>query len=108
MPPATGTTRAAERQVTFSDQEIRARLPELDGWSYDGRDLVRLFVWPSFMDAIRFVDRVAGTAEAANHHPNIDIRYDTVRLAVHTHSENGVTDKDFGLAKEIDQAARSA
>jgi 4a-hydroxytetrahydrobiopterin dehydratase len=94
--------------MAFSDGEIRQRLAaELDGWEYDGTDLVRLFVWPSFMDAVRFVNRVADAAEAASHHPNIDLRYDSVRLAVHTHSENGVTEKDFSLAKEIDRAAKA-
>ncbi|HLG73216.1 MAG TPA: 4a-hydroxytetrahydrobiopterin dehydratase [Chloroflexota bacterium] len=94
--------------MTFSEDQVRARLSELDGWSYDGKDLVRLCVFPSFMDAIRFVGRVAEAAESANHHPNIDIRYDSVRLAVHTHSENGVTERDFALAKEIDRAINIA
>ncbi len=93
--------------MPLTEQEVRRRLPELDGWAYDGKDLVRLYVRPSFTDAIRFVNRVAEVAETANHHPNIDVRYDSVRLTLHTHTENGITDKDFALAKEIDQAARS-
>jgi 4a-hydroxytetrahydrobiopterin dehydratase len=93
--------------MIFSEDIIRQRLAEIEGWQYDGKDLVRLFVLPSFMGAIGFVNRVAEAAEAANHHPNIDVRYDTVRLAVHTHSENGVTEKDFALAKEIDRAAKA-
>ncbi len=93
--------------MPLTAEEISRRLPELDGWAHDGKDLVRLYVWPSFMDAIRFVNRVAEVAETANHHPNIDVRYDSVRLTLHTHSENGITDKDFALAKEIDRAAHS-
>lgn len=93
--------------MTLPEEEVRRRLPELDGWEFDGIDLVRLFVFPTFMDAVRFVDRLAVAADAANHHPNIDIRYDVVRLTLHTHSENGVTEKDFALAKEINQAAAS-
>ena len=91
--------------MTFSADEIQRRLPELDGWEFDGKQLTRLFVLPSFMDAIRFVDRLAMAAEEAVHHPDIDIRYDTVRLHLMTHSERGITEKDFALAKEINRAA---
>ncbi len=93
--------------MPLTDDQVRRRLDELDGWTYDGKDLVRLYVWRSFLEAIDFVNRVAQLAESANHHPNIDVRYDSVRLTLHTHSENGVTDKDFALAKEIDRAAQS-
>lgn len=91
--------------MALSDDEVRRRVLELEGWEYDGTDLVRLLVRSSFRDAIDFVNRVADLADAADHHPNIDIRYDAVRLTLHTHSEKGVTEKDFALAKEIDRAA---
>jgi 4a-hydroxytetrahydrobiopterin dehydratase len=91
--------------MVYSEEEIRRRLPELDGWDYDGKQLTRLFVLPSFMEAIGFVGRIAEAAERAGHHPDIDIRYDTVRLHLMTHSEKGITDKDFDLAKEINRAA---
>ncbi len=91
--------------MAYSEEEIRRRLPELDGWDYDGKQLTRLFVLPSFMEAIAFVGRIAEAAERAGHHPDIDIRYDTVRLHLMTHSEKGITDKDFDLAKEINRAA---
>jgi 4a-hydroxytetrahydrobiopterin dehydratase len=91
--------------MPFSDEEVRRRLPELDGWEYDGKELTRLFVLPSFPEAIRFVHRLAEAAERAQHHPDIDIRYDTVRLRLMTHSEKGITDKDFALAGEINRLA---
>ncbi len=94
--------------MPFSEDEIRHRLPELDGWEYDGKQLTRLFVLPSFVDAVRFVQRIAEAAERAAHHPDIDIRYDTVRLHLMTHSEHGITDHDFDLAKEINRAATSS
>jgi len=90
--------------MPFSEDGIRRRLPELDGWEYDGKQLTRLFQLPSFPDAVRFVDRLAEAAERAQHHPDIDIRYDTVRLHLMTHTEKGITDKDFDLAKEINRA----
>ena len=90
--------------MPFSKEEILHRLPELDGWEYDGKQLTRRFQLPSFMDAVRFVDRLAVAADRASHHPDVDIRYDTVRLHLMTHSEKGITDKDFNLAKEINRA----
>ena len=92
--------------MTLNEEEIRRRLPELAGWDYNGKELVRLFTWPSFMGAVRFVDRLAVVADKAAHHPNIDIRYDAVRLSLSTHSENGITEKDFSLAKEINRVAK--
>jgi 4a-hydroxytetrahydrobiopterin dehydratase len=89
--------------MPFSDEEVLRRLPELDSWEYDGKELTRLFVLPSFPEAIRFVQRLAEAAERAQHHPDIDIRYDTVRLRLMTHSEKGITDKDFALAGEINR-----
>ncbi len=87
--------------MKFSDSEIRDKLSGIPGWNYDGTDLVRVVHCPSFREAIAFVQRVAEAAEQSDHHPDIDIRYDAVRLAVHTHSEDGVTVKDFALAEAI-------
>ena len=94
--------------MPLSEEEVRGRLPELDGWEFDGKELTCLFLRPSFMDAIALVQRIAEAAERAQHHPDIDIRYDTVRLRLMTHSERGITEKDFSLAKEINRAAGAA
>ena len=81
--------------------ELEEALKTLDGWKYDGRELVREWVFPGFAEAIAFVQRVAGLAEAANHHPDIDIRYNKVRLGLVTHDAGGITQKDVDLAREI-------
>ncbi|MBV9119796.1 MAG: 4a-hydroxytetrahydrobiopterin dehydratase [Chloroflexi bacterium] len=104
MHSRTATAKVAESQV-YSEAEIRRRLPEIAGWDFDGKQLARLFVFPSFPDAVAFVDRLAVAAEQAGHHPDIDIRYDTVRLQLMTHSAKGVTDKDFSLATRINSLA---
>ena len=91
--------------MRLSEAEVQRRLPELEGWQLEDGQISRLFVLPSFMAAIRFVERIAEAAERAAHHPDIDIRYDTVRLRLMTHSEGGITDKDFALAREINRAA---
>ena len=87
------------------DNQISEKLRTLDGWAREGDEIVKTFEFPSFPDAIDFVTRVAGFAEAANHHPDLDIRYRKVRVALSTHDEGGITDKDFSLAGEIQAAA---
>ena len=87
----------------LDDQEIRNRLDDLHGWTREGDIIRKTYTLDSFPDAIDFVNRIAERAEAANHHPDIDIRYDRVSCALSTHSEGGLTAKDFDLAAEIDQ-----
>jgi 4a-hydroxytetrahydrobiopterin dehydratase len=85
------------------DDDARARFaaghPE---WTMDGEQLSRTFVLGDFKEAMGFVTRVALAAEVADHHPDIDIRWNKVRLVLSTHSEGALTDKDTALAAEID------
>jgi 4a-hydroxytetrahydrobiopterin dehydratase len=64
------------------DSDIATQLTALDGWTRDADEIVKTYDLPSFMDAIAFVERVAELAEAADHHPDIDIRYRKVRVGV--------------------------
>jgi len=89
----------------LSDEEVRAGVERLPEWQREGDEIVRVFELESFPVAIEFVERVAELAEAANHHPDIDIRYRKVRIALTTHDAGGLTDKDFALAAQIDAAA---
>jgi 4a-hydroxytetrahydrobiopterin dehydratase len=66
------------------------------------------YTFKSFMPAIGFVNKIADAAEKAGHHPDITINYSLVTISLSTHSEGGVTDKDFQLAQEIDQIAATA
>lgn len=81
--------------------EIHFRLRSLTGWRVSGNQLTRTFQFELFLAGIRFVDAVAVLAEAANHHPDIDIRYNKVTLHLTTHDAGGLTEKDFALAAEI-------
>lgn len=89
----------------LSSDEIASALRRLPEWSHEGGVITRTFELPSFADAIAFVGRVAQKADAADHHPDIDIRYTKVRLALATHSAGGITAKDVKLAAEIDSVA---
>jgi 4a-hydroxytetrahydrobiopterin dehydratase len=86
----------------LTDDQVSARLREIPDWERQGDDIVRSYQAPSFLEGIAFVQRLAERAEAANHHPDIDIRWRTVRIALTTHDAGGLTDKDFDLAGQID------
>ena len=87
----------------LSEAEIAARLEDLVDWTRAGDEIHKLFKLASFPGAIGFVTQVAFLAEAANHHPDIDIRWRKVSLALTTHDAGGLTAKDFDLAAQIDE-----
>jgi len=89
----------------LDDATIDARLGALSGWSRDGDVIAKDFTCPGFPDAVAFVVRIGFAAEAANHHPDIDIRWRTVHIALSTHDAGGLTALDFDLATAIDAAA---
>jgi len=91
--------------TTLTDEEIGAGLAALDGWAPDGRTITREYRLSGFPAAVAFVVRVSYAAEAADHHPDLDIRYDRVRVSLTTHSQGGVTGKDLALAREIQSIA---
>lgn len=88
----------------LDDAEIRNSLDQLDGWTRDGDTIRKTYTLDSFAEAIAFVNRIAELAERADHHPDIDIRYDRVACALSTHSQGGLTRKDFDLARQLDAA----
>ena len=87
--------------ASLSPAEITARLASLPGWTVEQGELVRQFQFPDFLGSIAFVNGVAQLAEAAGHHPDIDIRYNKVRLALTTHDAGGISPKDFELAAKV-------
>lgn len=91
----------------LEDGEIADRLAQLHDWERRGTAIVKTFTCRDFAEAMSFTNRVADAAEAANHHPDIDIRYNKVTLGLTTHSEGGLTSKDFELANGIESLAPS-
>ncbi len=94
--------------VLLTEEEIANRLAQAGLWERRDAVILREFRFENFPGAMRFVNAVAGAAEAANHHPDIDIRWNRVRLALSTHSKGGLTDLDFSVAKTIDSLAQCA
>ena len=87
----------------LSPAEVAAHLSALPAWQVENGELARTFQFKDFRAALRFVNRVAGLAEEAGHHPDIDIRYNRVRLSLVTHDAGGLTAKDFNLAGRTDR-----
>ena len=91
--------------AVLSEDEIRTRLESLAGWEQGDGAIGKDYRFDTFPQAVAFVVTVAFSAEAANHHPDLDIRYNRVHVELSTHSEGGVTEKDVELAAEIEALA---
>jgi 4a-hydroxytetrahydrobiopterin dehydratase len=87
----------------LSATEVAYHLVRVPDWKVENGELVCTFQFEDFRASMRFVNQVAGLAETAAHHPDIDIRYDRVRLALVTHDAGGLTAKDFDLAAKSDE-----
>ena len=87
----------------LSDSQVDAALKRLEGWRREGGYIVKDYRFRSFPAGIRFVDKVALTAEAQEHHPDIHVVWTTVTLKITTHDEGGLTEWDVELAKAIDR-----
>lgn len=94
----------------MTDAEISRALEALSGWEYSAREkaLYREFRFPGFNAAIAFVNAVAKVAEQLDHHPDIDVRYDRVKIASSSHDAGGVTKRDIRLVEKIQANEGSA
>jgi len=88
----------------LSDIAIQRELGNLTGWSRRGDAITKTFQFRNFLTGIDFVSAIAKAAEAADHHPDIDIRYTKITCTLSTHSAGGITQKDLEMARKIDLA----
>lgn len=89
----------------LTPDQVAAALSSVNDWKKQSAEIRRTFQFKDFAAALAFVNQVGRLAEQANHHPDIDIRWNKVTLALATHSEGGLTEKDFALARQIDALA---
>ncbi|MFN2388988.1 MAG: 4a-hydroxytetrahydrobiopterin dehydratase [Actinomycetota bacterium] len=88
----------------LDEEEIEQRLTELGAdWEREGTEIQKVYEFDDFASAVKFVQGVAKLADRYDHHPDIDIRYNRVKLVLTTHSEDGLTPIDFDLAADIEQ-----
>jgi 4a-hydroxytetrahydrobiopterin dehydratase len=91
--------------ATLTRAEAEARMSAVPGWTLEGNAIRKQFVFRDFPEAVAFVQRLVPGAEAADHHPDVLINYKRVTLTYSTHSEGGLTDKDFAGAAMAERAA---
>lgn len=90
------------RPPRLTDDELSAALRALPRWSGDGTGLRRTVELPGFREAVAAIVAIADVAEELDHHPDVDLRWRTLHLALVTHSAGGVTELDLELARRID------
>ena len=89
--------------AVLTDAEIQKALGSLSGWQLQGKAIQRVFEFSDFKAAMQFVNKIANAAEQANHHPDIDIRYNKVTTALISHDSGGVTQRDIKVAGTINE-----
>jgi 4a-hydroxytetrahydrobiopterin dehydratase len=87
----------------LSDDEVQQRLRELKGWERQGDSIVRQVTLDNFQGSVDFVNRITPPAEEMNHHPDLEISWNKVTVKLSSHSEGGLTNADFELARRIDE-----
>ena len=95
------------RTPKLTDTAVQTSLTTVPSWHLQNGMISRTFSFPDFVASLRFVNAVGEAAEAADHHPDIDIRYNKVTLVLTTHDSGGLTEKDFALAAQADTIASS-
>lgn len=91
--------------TALTDEQIEEGLRDLPGWRHEAGEIFKWFRFPGFPEAIAFLQRIVEPAERMRHHPDIESHYDRVRIALHTWSEEAITEKDLALAQEIERLA---
>ena len=93
--------------AVLNQNEIEIKLKNLSGWNYKSNQIGKEFKFKDFKSALEFVNEVGKQAEMMNHHPDIFLHsWNKVKLTVSTHSEGGVTEKDFKLAEKIESLVK--
>jgi 4a-hydroxytetrahydrobiopterin dehydratase len=103
--PFWNVTRSTDMADLLKSDELKTRLKKIPEWELEKKHIERTFEFDDFSDSIDFVNSVSEVAEEEEHHPDIDIRYNKVRLVLSTHSKGGLTELDFALAERIDTLA---
>ena len=86
----------------MADDEIEARLEELEGWERSGDSIRKQFTLDDFVGSVEFVNRLVAPAEDMGHHPDLEISWNKVTVSLSTHSQGGLTEADFDLAARIE------
>jgi 4a-hydroxytetrahydrobiopterin dehydratase len=86
----------------LEDSEIERRLGDLPGWEREGDAITKTFERGDFVGSVRFIDSLVEPAESMNHHPDLEVSWNEVKVSITNHAEGGLTEADFALAGEIE------
>jgi len=89
--------------AVLNSREVEDKIKDLEGWEVSGNEIRKVYKMKDFIGSIGFVNKVAILAEKADHHPDILIKYSKVSISLSTHSEGGITEKDFNLAAQVEE-----
>jgi len=95
----------AKTETTYDEAQIAQRLEALPGWYYEDKWIRRVYKTDGWATTLMLVNTIGYCAEAAYHHPDLSVTYARVTVKLMTHSAGGITDKDFELARRIEDAA---
>ena len=87
----------------LTPDEVSSRLVNLRGWTLDGDRIKKLFTFKDFAEAVGFLGRITPVADEQNHHPDVEIHWNELTLTLWTHASGGLTERDFRLARAIDE-----
>jgi 4a-hydroxytetrahydrobiopterin dehydratase len=96
----------ANKQQAYAEPEISTRLASLPGWQFEDGEIRRKFKTDGWPTTLMFVNAIGYCAEGADHHPDLKVSWGKLVVALSTHSAGGITDKDFDLARRIEDIAR--
>jgi 4a-hydroxytetrahydrobiopterin dehydratase len=91
------------REALLTEDQIRERIVGLPGWERSGGQIRKTYTFATFADGMAFANRVAATAKTLDHHPDMLIQYRQVTLTLSSHDAGGLTERDFRLARRIDE-----
>jgi 4a-hydroxytetrahydrobiopterin dehydratase len=91
------------KEMTYNESQIADHLRSLAGWSYEGGVIQKVYKTDGFPATLMLVNAIGYLAEAADHHPDMLVKWGSVAVALSTHSAGGITDKDFALARRIEE-----
>jgi 4a-hydroxytetrahydrobiopterin dehydratase len=95
----------AQKESTYDDTQIAERLKALPGWYYEDKWIRRVYKTDGWPTTLMLVNAIGFVAEAAYHHPDLSVTWGRITVKLSTHSAGGITDKDFALAKQIEDVA---
>lgn len=99
-------SKVASMANLLSEQKVTELLSSLPGWTMEGKEIVKEYRFGKYLDGIAFAGKLGAMAEAANHHPDMLIRWRKVEVRLSTHSAGGLTELDFALAKQAEEIAK--